>query len=123
MKKVSPIRRTFQFHKGTIWTATAVWQQGEEDAFQFHKGTIWTLNFANAKNAYANFNSIKVQFEPGIDSLATNNYINFNSIKVQFELNTYEKHWPFVTLFQFHKGTIWTIYIPSRCLIKNISIP
>ena len=83
---------TFQFHKGTIWTDVDFASQVEAHLFQFHKGTIWTLNFANAKNAYANFNSIKVQFEPGIDSLATNNYINFNSIKVQFELNTYEKH-------------------------------
>ena len=31
--------------------------------FQFHKGTIRTLNYAQAKNAYANFNSIKVQLE------------------------------------------------------------
>ena len=34
-----------------------------EAAFQFHKGAIRTLNYASARAAYANFNSIKVRLE------------------------------------------------------------
>ena len=77
----------FQFHKGTIRTGCSVGASSQELQFQFHKGTIRTRITAEAyQQAFANFNSIKVQLE----RLPT------SRLSVV------------VLVFQFHKGTIRT---------------
>ena len=53
--------------------------------FQFHKGAIRTLNYASARAAYANFNSIKVRLE----------------LRFVMTITCTDK-------FQFHKGAIRT---------------
>ena len=98
----------FQFHKGTIWTELLPCFVQELNPFQFHKGTIWTIGSTIAGGYQANFNSIKVQFEPSA-CMATNlPMIYFNSIKVQFELDEIQGILVW-RIFQFHKGTIWTM--------------
>ena len=75
--------------------------------FQFHKGTIRTILFQVFSLAFQDFNSIKVQLEPGNLFVFLFILLHFNSIKVQLELSTV---WCCNSspIFQFHKGTIRT---------------
>ncbi len=77
--------------------------------FQFHKGTIKTRRSGSISICNTYFNSIKVQLKlrmlmPDIDA-----EYNFNSIKVQLKRlrHIYKCN---DTLFQFHKGTIKTVW-------------
>ena len=112
----------FQFHKGTIRTFAPRRALLDDILFQFHKGTIRTeerLPFLLTKR---NFNSIKVQLEPTPSAVATSCKPYFNSIKVQLELQAdnrgAEGH-----EFQFHKGTIRTLFCSRRDTFNGISIP
>ena len=75
--------------------------------FQFHKGTIKTASILDAYKLYLNFNSIKVRLKPYCNEYASQLDDNFNSIKVRLKLFA---HNIIVALdkFQFHKGTIKT---------------
>ena len=53
----------FQFHKGTIRTDFEDNLYNFLFQFQFHKGTIRTFSAVIQYDAFANFNSIKVQLE------------------------------------------------------------
>ena len=56
----------FQFHKGTIRTFISSKGYVYCELFQFHKGTIRTpVVVARKQDRVTNFNSIKVQLEPG----------------------------------------------------------
>ena len=57
------MRRTFQFHKGTIRTTDVQRQIEQTNLFQFHKGTIRTICLNDYYKLNRNFNSIKVQLE------------------------------------------------------------
>ena len=85
---VLPTPQLFQFHKGAIRTSIRLALQTLIPSFQFHKGAIRTLNYASARAAYANFNSIKVRLEP-------------------YPLPLMQRY---DFLFQFHKGAIRTKY-------------
>ena len=56
--------RKFQFHKGTIKTASVRLYRLAAELFQFHKGTIKTIFRANKAIMIDNFNSIKVRLKP-----------------------------------------------------------
>ena len=82
---VLPTPQLFQFHKGAIRTSIRLALQTLIPSFQFHKGAIRTLNYASARAAYANFNSIKVRLE----------------LRFVMTITCTDK-------FQFHKGAIRT---------------
>ena len=78
--------------------------------FQFHKGTIKTYILHSIKKRNPNFNSIKVRLKHNGDiyNEMVDNY--FNSIKVRLkhvgrDIVLERK------LFQFHKGTIKTMFL------------
>ena len=62
-----------------------------------------------ANRSNINFNSIKVQLELIWFLLVQVPLIYFNSIKVQLEPGTDDGRWT-TGSFQFHKGTIRTLY-------------
>ena len=68
-----------------------------------------------------NFNSIKVQLEPEF-GLYKSQIDDFNSIKVQLEHKIVLKTTS-VLEFQFHKGTIRTLYNCRILIYEGISIP
>ena len=79
------IDEKFQFHKGTIRTASYRSQELISNEFQFHKGTIRTIRAAGFRLLDMYFNSIKVRLE----------------LSVLFCVFA-------IVIFQFHKGTIRT---------------
>ena len=54
----------FQFHKGTIKTEGKKGKKHDTLKFQFHKGTIKTKEDTFKFRIYPNFNSIKVRLKP-----------------------------------------------------------
>ena len=58
------------------------------------------------------FNSIKVQLERIVGRIQMFLFVNFNSIKVQLE-HEMSRYYTDFMLFQFHKGTIRTLF--PRC--------
>ena len=100
----------FQFHKGTIRTFGLLCSKSMFLWFQFHKGTIRTINFIlsiSEKKSY--FNSIKVRLELGAAMGYENAGKYFNSIKVRLEPQCYICYLV-DSKFQFHKGTIRTLF-------------
>ena len=78
------------------------------------------LNNASARN---NFNSIKVQLELSTDAALPFIMAYFNSIKVQLEhTNAISSHTT-KDIFQFHKGTIRTLFTSVMGVRYLISIP
>ena len=82
------------------------------------------MNYAQAKNAFANFNSIKVQLE------LLRMLLGFlRRLLFQFHKGTIRTYLSagaslFSQLFQFHKGTIRTQILSFIYLLaKSISIP
>ena len=59
----------------------------------------------------SNFNSIKVQLKRSAWARASASFAYFNSIKVQLKL-TLDKGIYNKSIFQFHKGTIKTLFSP-----------
>ena len=70
-----------------------------------------------------NFNSIKVRLKlRGEESKRT--YLTyFNSIKVRLKPAAHCAPVSFASVFQFHKGTIETLFKPGRFIKFSISIP
>ena len=78
--------------------------------FQFHKGTIRTASTSKILQRCSYFNSIKVQLEL-VKLYGTTLFVsNFNSIKVQLE-QVSTKEFSLNPIFQFHKGTIRTLLV------------
>ena len=111
---------SFQFHKGTIRTASSAPRVFLLLPFQFHKGTIRTKAFCAAFAANFDFNSIKVRLEPLQLSVHTITEFSFQFHKGTIRTST-QTTWVSCSLkFQFHKGTIRT----STCLfLKRFVLP
>ena len=98
---------TFQFHKGTIKTASRDNLLSCYRAFQFHKGTIKTFQPRTLDISVSYFNSIKVRLKPAekrARSAALIFQFHKGTIKT-FDIRSDNFSQP---LFQFHKGTIKT---------------
>ena len=136
----------FQFHKGTIKTYDAdfiliimtyfnsikvrlkpvirLTTADDYPLFQFHKGTIKTRAVIERIRRVFDFNSIKVRLKLQGSSRGLSVHPNFNSIKVRLKLWRFWRQTKNGILFQFHKGTIKTIFLYFCPLSRKIiSIP
>ena len=78
--------------------------------FQFHKGTIKTVHEQCNGFCLYDFNSIKVRLKPRHHHITDISYFYFNSIKVRLKPDIIWLR-QFVSIFQFHKGTIKTLIL------------
>ena len=98
----------FQFHKGTIRTASLNRAYLPTMPFQFHKGTIRTLYQEMFTLLTEQFQFHKGTIRTHFPALRRKEYHHFNSIKVRLEPSHLEVGHADILIFQFHKGTIRT---------------
>ena len=114
--------KAFQFHKGTIKTPFSMSKPVRSSYFNSIKVQLKLSSSLRGIFTMCNFNSIKVQLKRRASILFCISRIYFNSIKVQLKLKDMDEY-DRVFRFQFHKGTIKTLYTISCQTCCRISIP
>jgi len=110
-KPVTGKESMFQFHYGTIDTNRQVPVAGRDGRFQFHYGTIDTPQTESVWAPSVSFNSTMVRLIPWLVRVSSSKPKSFNSTMVRLILETVEELKSEIEKFQFHYGTIDTIFI------------
>ena len=112
---------TFQFHKGTIKTIRSCTHALEVLNFNSIKVRLRRRKREAKYQKFANFNSIKVRLRQHSRNPVRGSYHHFNSIKVRLRRRTRSEATT-RPLFQFHKGTIKTLFTDNTIFIdKNFN--